>query len=383
MNPKMKSAIEKITLNDATFSNEVIEPTYVNFFYGKNGAGKSTIARTFKANDERLQWQAGKASTDYDVLVYDTDFINANLRNYGNLAGVFTVNETPVALFTPVDIKTCNTDTTVTFNVAVNYAGTDPVNFEWFVNDISSGNSNPFTYQFQAPGGVTAVNVFNIRVLVKNSVGCGDTVNFGKFTIQTLGPRDIVVSPSFVQSLPNTTFTFSDTAQNLPSMTYLWFTGDRNNTEIPGREITYTYGDTGIYHVRLTVTDYETGCLSTDSVKVYVLSVPGYLYVPNAFCPGCRKIELRQFLPLGKGLKDYYLVIYNTWGQKVFETRSLDANGIPNQPWTGNWKTGENVQQGAFSWHIEAHYINGAEWKGMLNPKSNRLEKQGFISVIR
>ncbi len=36
MNPKMKSAIEKITLNDATFSNEVIEPTYVNFFYGKN-----------------------------------------------------------------------------------------------------------------------------------------------------------------------------------------------------------------------------------------------------------------------------------------------------------------------------------------------------------
>ena len=43
MNPKMKSAIEKITLNDATFSNEVIEPTYVNFFYGKNGAGKSTL----------------------------------------------------------------------------------------------------------------------------------------------------------------------------------------------------------------------------------------------------------------------------------------------------------------------------------------------------
>lgn len=73
MNPKMKSAIEKITLNDATFSNEVIEPTYVNFFYGKNGAGKSTIARAFKANDEHLQWQAGRVSADYDVVKVKDD----------------------------------------------------------------------------------------------------------------------------------------------------------------------------------------------------------------------------------------------------------------------------------------------------------------------
>ena len=43
MKPKMQSAIEKIVLNDATFTNEPIEPTFVNFFYGKNGAGKSTL----------------------------------------------------------------------------------------------------------------------------------------------------------------------------------------------------------------------------------------------------------------------------------------------------------------------------------------------------
>lgn len=95
MKPKMQSAIEKITLNDATFTGEVIEPTFVNFFYGKNGAGKSTIARTIKSNSE-VEWQNGKSASDYDVLVYDTDFVNANFANYDNLAGVFTVCETNI-----------------------------------------------------------------------------------------------------------------------------------------------------------------------------------------------------------------------------------------------------------------------------------------------
>lgn len=97
MRPKMQSAIEKITLNDATFTGEIVEPTFVNFFYGKNGAGKSTIARTIKANNS-IQWQDGKSAADYDVLVYDTDFINANFASYDNLQGVFTVCETNIEI---------------------------------------------------------------------------------------------------------------------------------------------------------------------------------------------------------------------------------------------------------------------------------------------
>ena len=62
---------------------------------GENGAGKSTIARTIKSNSE-VEWQNGKSASDYDVLVYDTDFVNANFANYDNLAGVFTVCETNI-----------------------------------------------------------------------------------------------------------------------------------------------------------------------------------------------------------------------------------------------------------------------------------------------
>ena len=93
----MTSAIKQIRLNDATFSNTVIEPTFINFFYGKNGVGKSTIACAVK-DESDLQWDAGTSVLDYDVLVYDTTFIKENFANYDNLPGVFTINETNIAV---------------------------------------------------------------------------------------------------------------------------------------------------------------------------------------------------------------------------------------------------------------------------------------------
>ncbi len=52
MKEKQKSLIERIKLDSATFHGEVVEPTFVNFFFGKNGAGKSTIAKVIKDGSE-------------------------------------------------------------------------------------------------------------------------------------------------------------------------------------------------------------------------------------------------------------------------------------------------------------------------------------------
>ena len=55
MQSKVPSAITKITLNRATFSNVPInELTFVNFFYGNNGAGKSSIAYAIEEDDRML-----------------------------------------------------------------------------------------------------------------------------------------------------------------------------------------------------------------------------------------------------------------------------------------------------------------------------------------
>lgn len=93
MQRKVPSAIENITLNRAKFTDvPVADLTFVNFFYGNNGAGKSSIAHAIE-EDDGVVWADGKSVDDYDVLVYNQDFINENFVNYGDLKGVFIFGE--------------------------------------------------------------------------------------------------------------------------------------------------------------------------------------------------------------------------------------------------------------------------------------------------
>lgn len=105
MKEKQKSLIEKIIINDATFHEEVIEPTYINFFFGKNGAGKSTIGKTMESGTG-LTWAAGRNPADYSLLVYNTGFVERNFATYGSLQGVFTLSETNIEIQKQIEEKT-------------------------------------------------------------------------------------------------------------------------------------------------------------------------------------------------------------------------------------------------------------------------------------
>lgn len=93
MSGKIPSAITGIKLNRATFSDVPIQGlTFINFFYGNNGAGKSSIAHAIEEGDG-LTWADGKSAADYDLLVYNQEYINRNFTNFGDLHGVFIFGE--------------------------------------------------------------------------------------------------------------------------------------------------------------------------------------------------------------------------------------------------------------------------------------------------
>lgn len=90
---KISSAITGILLNRATFSNVPIDNlSFVNYFYGNNGVGKSTIARLIESR-QNLIWEPARDESNYEVLVFNTDFIGKNFVNYGHLPGVFILGE--------------------------------------------------------------------------------------------------------------------------------------------------------------------------------------------------------------------------------------------------------------------------------------------------
>lgn len=93
-NMKYDSIIKRIDLDTATFrgTGAYIVPTYINYFFGNNGTGKSTIARALKSGSG-VTYPPGRTAADYNTLVFDQDFIDRNMPNLHNLPGVFTMAE--------------------------------------------------------------------------------------------------------------------------------------------------------------------------------------------------------------------------------------------------------------------------------------------------
>ena len=99
---KRKSAIEKVMIEGRSYDHEEFEPTFINFFFGRNGAGKSTISEMIQS-DTGVTWRSGQAANDYNVLAYDQQFISDHFSNFDDLAGVFTLNKVNIETQKKID----------------------------------------------------------------------------------------------------------------------------------------------------------------------------------------------------------------------------------------------------------------------------------------
>ncbi|SFT78178.1 gliding motility-associated C-terminal domain-containing protein [Algoriphagus locisalis] len=139
-----------------------------------------------------------------------------------------------------------------------------------------------------------------------------------------------------------------------------WDFGDGHEATI--QNPTHTFAAKGIYTVVLTAED-TIGCLHTLERLIEVRD--DYLIlIPNAFSPSGQKNN--HFKPEYKGVVKIEFYVFNTWGELLFFTQSLDSEG-----WNGTWK-GKVAPEG--------NYI----YKGVFITSSGmEVIKDGVFSLIR
>ena len=281
------------------------------------------------------------------------------------------VSTKPVADFSVDQTITCDTARVQFTNLTTNAAS-----YTWSFGDGSFSNAtNPSkSYPPRAAP-------YTVKLVAYSNFGCKDSLVKANLVLAKVPPAgDFFISPNPVITVPNYTFNFNNLTLNSVNYKYLWSLGD--GSFATSYNVSHKYTDTGNYNVQLIVLDTVSNCPDTTVKIARIDGFPGYLYVPNAICPSCIQSNTREFMPKGMGLKEYRLQIFTTWNELVFETRALDSKGSPTQAWDGKFK-GTIVQQDVYVWRIDAKFLNGSEWLGMIYPGDAKYKKVGTITVIK
>jgi PKD repeat protein len=243
-------------------------------------------------------------------------------------------------------------------------------NFTW-----DFGDGSPVSHAFEPLHTFKTSNsttVYNVKLTMNTGCGIFDTT------------KQVTVHP-----LPHAVFTdksnddkpeivvFTDVSKDVTSRTWT-IDGVKVGSEI---QYTATFDSVGPHIISLRVFN-EFGCFD-DTTNVHTTIFRG-LYVPNTFIPGSRDQSINTFKPVGRGVIDYTILIYDLWGNVIWSSNQLDNNGSPLDGWDGNDKHGKPYPTGAYIWRIKAVLDGNKPWKGMEIPyKSGSYHTQGTITIIR
>ncbi len=270
-----------------------------------------------------------------------------------------TVSDQVIVNLHPLPIPKAESDT-----LSLCIQPSQPITF-YNTTDTLGGMLNPSSVIWDFGDGITSTNpwdtithtytqpgtyLVSMTASTMPSMG-GCTVT--QTVIPTINIYDLPVA-DFVSS-PNPTSMFEPEVQfadQSGSTIAAWhwdFAGlDTSNYSYP----LYSFpNDTnGVYPVKLTITDNH-GCIDTITKLVTITGEYG-IYIPNAFTPDY-DLKNDWFGPQGFGIspESYHFMIFDRWGEKMFDTNVLFA------PWDGFYK-GTRVQEGVYVWKLFFKDIN-------------------------
>ena len=207
----------------------------------------------------------------------------------------------------------------------------------------------PYTYSWNGSVGnidTTALSNGGYIFSVVDDNGC--SASLGAITINNLGApiANFTLSENTISL--GATLTLTNTSSG-GAVTYLWDLGD--GTSSTDTNPSATYDSEGSYSICLTAYT-ATSCPDSACQTVNVIEeIESIIGIPTAFSPNNDTHNDILFVR-GSGIKSFTLMIYNRYGEKVFETIDI------TEGWNGDHK-GKPENIGVFAYYLEYEYVNG------------------------
>ena len=206
-----------------------------------------------------------------------------------------------------------------------NYSQTETAaSYTWYFGDGSTSNAASPSHVYALPGNYTVTLEMETGGYCVQQLASTQTAFIEVLPVPEAG---FSVDPVLVDIL-EPVVQFED--ESAGAVQHYYNFGDGGSSTVPSG--TYIFQGAGVFDVTQTVIN-EYGCTATAQGEV---GVNGTLfYAPNTFTPNNDGINDR-WIPTATGLAAYHCVIFNRWGEVVFETREVDEG------WLGNVKGGEH-----------------------------------------
>ena len=183
-------------------------------------------------------------------------------------------------------------------------------------------------------------------------------------------PARALICPDIANPNPESRQVVLDAGPNFIS--YNWLQG---GVPLGITTQTHTATEEGIFGVEL-VNSY--GCASTDQTDVIEECNPR-IVAPTAFRPGSTIGANSTFYVFTYFVssEDFQLFLYNRWGELVYQSNGLDAEGDQSKQWNGGYNNNASqlLPAGTYSYVVK--------YKSSYRPQDGILEKRGGVVLLR
>ena len=227
--------------------------------------------------------------------------------------------------------------------------------FQWNFGDGSTSTDINPTHLYSAAGTYTIT-------LIANDPGTCNLIDSTKQTITVANNPTANFSFSPATPIENTPTSFTN--QSSPdAVNFVWNFGDGDTLQTTSRlDVKHQFNVTGTYNVCLIAIN-SAGCPDTTCQPVSAI-VTDAVDVPNAFTPLSSDINNKVSVK-GFGITKMQFIIWNRWGQRVFETNDVNIG------WDGKFK-GVVQPMDVYAYTLSVEFSDG-----------KKATKKGDITLIR